>query len=382
MNKNANIGWLFSKNYYYGLHNGMSDNVQKKNETRNVRVSNCLAPQNEDEKQVIKQFFDGKNNDIINCNVDVINSPNLNVLSFVLETIYPGLLIGTGNIHETGMLGECKLGLQFDYTTGLPYIPGSSVKGLLRSMFPYSIPEKKNGNWVNYRNQRIEYVQEILKDISFTDEDVKDLEFQIFEGVKDGESLSMNNRCIFYDAMISAYNKDILGLDYITPHKNPLKNPIPIQFMKVMPEVKFQFQFRIPNEIVLNSGISISKDIILNLFKTILMEIGIGAKTNVGYGQLVEPTNRRTSSQTPQQNVQSMEKKFEGKLIKIQTTYTLTIKEANFTRTTSDKSLFGKFNYIDIDKKIKKSKGTGIVVIVNAEVKNNKISKIKSVDPL
>lgn len=306
-NSNANIGWLFSKDYYHGLHNGMSSDVQKKNETKTVVVANCLAPQNDDEEQAIKKFFDDKNGNIIDCNINLANNTSLNCSSFVLETIYPGLLIGTGNIHETGMLGECKLGLQFDYTTGLPYIPGSSVKGLLRSMFPFSIPKKnnENGRWDRYRKQRVEYITEFFKSnsIDLTEDDVYSLEKILFDGIdRNGDNVCMYNRCVFYDAMISMYNEEsgILGNDFITPHKDPLKNPNPIQFMKVMPKVQFKFQFRIPNEINLKSGVPLSQEPILNLFKTILMDVGVGAKTNVGYGQLIEA--RKLKKKAPSAN--------------------------------------------------------------------------------
>ena len=55
---------------------------------------------------------------------------------FDLETTYPGLLIGSGITHGSGLLGELKLGFFMDYTTGLPVVAGSSIKGVLRSAFP------------------------------------------------------------------------------------------------------------------------------------------------------------------------------------------------------------------------------------------------------
>lgn len=55
--------------------------------------------------------------------------------SFRLETVYPGLLIGLGNSHNLALEGAVKCGFSFDYTTGLPYLPGSSLKGVLRSYF-------------------------------------------------------------------------------------------------------------------------------------------------------------------------------------------------------------------------------------------------------
>ena len=55
---------------------------------------------------------------------------------FQLCTQYPGLMIGTGNEHSLKMDGAIKCGFSFDYTTGLPYIPGSSLKGALKACFP------------------------------------------------------------------------------------------------------------------------------------------------------------------------------------------------------------------------------------------------------
>ena len=43
--------------------------------------------------------------------------------------------MGVGYQHETGAMGEAKIGFYFDYTTGLPCLSGSSVKGIIRSAF-------------------------------------------------------------------------------------------------------------------------------------------------------------------------------------------------------------------------------------------------------
>ena len=40
-----------------------------------------------------------------------------------------------GYEHELKIDKELKLGLSFDFTTGQPYIPGSSIKGVLRQAF-------------------------------------------------------------------------------------------------------------------------------------------------------------------------------------------------------------------------------------------------------
>ena len=75
--------------------------------------------------------------------------------SFELYTAYPGVLIGTGNPHEISMENAIKCGFSFDYVTGLPYIPGSSIKGMLRSYFP------KEGSADEQEKQA--YITEVLK---------------------------------------------------------------------------------------------------------------------------------------------------------------------------------------------------------------------------
>ncbi len=188
--------------------------------------------------------------------------------SVSLTTIYPGLLIGSGYIHEVGgkeIENELKLGFFFDHTTGLPVIPGSSVKGLLRSAF------KKAGG---------DYVKELLNDLKITfDKSISALEKAIFEN---SGSVSIYKRDIFFDAYpVSSGNKNTTFLvnDYITHHENPLKNPNLVQFLKILPNVQFQFNFKLTD----NGELSAENK--LKLFEKILLDLGIGAKTNVGYGQ-------------------------------------------------------------------------------------------------
>ena len=99
---------------------------------------------------------------------------------------------------------------------------------------------------------------------------------------------SVYKRDVFLDAfLVKSANKHgkFLANDYITPHLNkkneelsPFTNPNPIQFLKVLPKVTFRFEFILTNE-----GLPVN--IKLELFKQILLDLGIGAKTNVGYGQ-------------------------------------------------------------------------------------------------
>ena len=69
--------------------------------------------------------------------------------------------------------------------------------------------------------------------------------------------------------------------DYLAPHKNLYKDPVPIQFIKILPGVEFTFFFRVAPVTI--GKVQINK---LALFRNILEDVGIGAKTNVGYGRL------------------------------------------------------------------------------------------------
>lgn len=204
----------------------------------------------------------------------------LNVQSFELQTAYPGLLVGTGLPHSFGGKGEAELGLTLDYVTGMPYIPGSSVKGALRSAFVHE-----------------DYIHSLLTDVDVTGEiDISELEAHIFGNPvgkdKPKFDVSLSEQDVFYDAVVVSKG-ELLGTDSITPHRtNPklleLAAPNPITMIRVRPDVRFMFQFRL-KDYQKGDTVVVSADKKLKLFKKILVDLGIGAKTNVGYGLLVEP---------------------------------------------------------------------------------------------
>lgn len=177
--------------------------------------------------------------------------------SFELQTRYPGLLIGVGNMHDSGGKSDIALGFTFDYVTGTPYIPGSSIKGVLRSAF-----------------ERPEYIKALLGNESIN---VKDLEEEVFDGIKEKSEISIPKRDAFYDAYPSTQGF-IMALEAITPHgKDLTKDPNPLTLIKVKPNVKFIFSFK------LSDGV-ISAEAKKELFKRIIIDLGMGAKTNVGFG--------------------------------------------------------------------------------------------------
>ena len=221
----SNIGWLFYKNYF-----------------QDIDYSNLQDENN-------KKMIDKKIDNILHQNPKIQQDEALGNTHFEAKTTYPGLLLGSGYLHELPDIeGQAILGFDFDYTTGLPIIRGSSIKGVLRSAFKHK-----------------EYILEFLKDKPNLD--IESLESEIFD-----------NNDVFFDAVVEKYGTNILSDDYLAPHGEPTKNPIPLRFIKVSPNVKFRFDF------ILSDGI-LTKQEKSELFQNILADLGIGAKTNVGYGK-------------------------------------------------------------------------------------------------
>ena len=239
-----NLNLLFHKEYYQAIGtNAFNDDVKKHN------------------SDILSAVFTVK---------DYVPS-EIAKQTFILATQYPGLLIGTGNPHGAGDLGgsdeDVNIGFSFDYVSGQPYIPGSSVKGLLRSFFKY-YPDRVNP------------VEEILRGKGFDDigkDDVAALEQAVFD-----------NADTFLDAVVYDGNEygQLMGFDYITPHKNPVANPIPIRIIKVLPNVRFEFRFVLSDKKIREH--TLTADALKELFKELLILFGAGAKTNVGYGVLTD----------------------------------------------------------------------------------------------
>ena len=191
-----------------------------------------------------------------------------NAQTFELTTIYPGLLVGSGYNHPKLKENndDFQLGFFFDHTTGLPIISGSSIKGVLRSVFKH---------------------KEFMKDIYS-----KELDESIFE----------DNKTIFYDAFIvrtEHQDKKIFGSDYVTSHfsdevDGTFKSPNPIKFLKILPEVTFRFQFSCDDEY-------------RELFKSILLDFGVGAKTNVGYGKFEYRLSKEEQEKLEQEEAQKIQ---------------------------------------------------------------------------
>ena len=231
----------------------------------------------------------------MNLSEDIFN------LKFSVEVLYPGLLIGIGNtnLNIKQSLNKDKknkikeityLGFTLDYVTGMPYIPGSAIKGLF---------------WSVFREKQL-FVEKWLIDAGLCgnkipSEIVKKLKNYLFGYSRDvAENNSAENidtinshycKNVYYDAVIIKPKVGFLDQDNICPHKYNESGELekkPIFFLRITPGTEFEFRFKINNKIAkdMQSDIEITPELLTELFKNIIRTFGIGAKTNVGYGRM------------------------------------------------------------------------------------------------
>ena len=163
----------------------------------------------------------------------------------------------------------------------MPVVYGSPVKGVMRNAFKEGYVDN---NMIDKANSKLQGDAKIPEWVG----DPKNKE-AIIDDIFECKGKSIYNRDIFFDAVIASADSKgrILCSDSITPHLDgPLKNPIPITFMKIAPGCMIEFRFKLVDTIIDDKKFTKREKI--NLFQQILTTVGIGAKTNVGYGQLVE----------------------------------------------------------------------------------------------
>ena len=170
------------------------------------------------------------------------------------------LIIGLGGEHVL----ETNMTLHHIY--GIPYIPGSAVKGVLRHWWFQELQEEK----------------EFINDKGEVDEDeaMKDSDYLVY--LKTFGSQKQRGRVKFLDAYPDEvqFATDIMNPhypDYYSGTKPPTdhQNPIPIKFLTVE-KTTFRFVFMGKDQTHL--------DVLKSRFQDALEIKGVGAKTAVGYG--------------------------------------------------------------------------------------------------
>lgn len=196
------------------------------------------------------------------------------------------LIVGLGASHpqETSMT--------LHHIFGIPYIPGSALKGVSRHYMIWKFVDE-NEEELNLRLCKSNFA-ELLKELNKALEKEENLTVSVgnisFEDlIHIFGTQKRQGKIIFFDAYPIEEIKlkiDIMNPhypDYYTKDKPPTdwQNPIPIKFLTVE-DTKFQFYLaaKDKDQNLLNHARKILNDALLNY--------GVGAKTSLGYGLFEE----------------------------------------------------------------------------------------------
>ena len=181
-----------------------------------------------------------------------------------------------------GYTSTLEWGLGFDWTSGMPYLPGSSFKGVLLSYLEFlQGNEVESESWTDVKT---------MAEILWTRENI----FEIFG--PQGKDIQ-NPHCgkvVFLDVYPINFNG--FDVDIITPHykkyyednqhripPDDTENPTPIPFLTLRPDSQFLFSYKIRGNIDERQ-----KNELIKRMNNLIVEAGdnygFGAKTTTGYG--------------------------------------------------------------------------------------------------
>jgi len=231
------------------------------------------------------------------------------ILSNYTLTTSSRLVVGLGGEHVL------ETSLTLHHIFGIPYIPATAFKGVVRMVSFWEIAQKRNIS----ADKEIEELQKQLYDNEIADSEDEDfLRHKLLFGTQNFKGL-----LFFLDAYPEIHNnQEIFDVDVMNPHYSKYytqgeppaeeppadwENPNPIVFLTLKKGIPFCFnvlfdEFRakeILNEyndspetkkiptILNNWFTNLSKltDLVKEWIKTALEEYGVGAKTRVGYGR-------------------------------------------------------------------------------------------------
>jgi CRISPR type III-B/RAMP module RAMP protein Cmr6 len=195
------------------------------------------------------------------------------------------LVIGMGHasVYETG--------ITLHPVYGLPYLPASSLKGVVRRRY---IEEHYGDDEAAALGD-----QDFCDLFGCTgttritvDEETKDVDSYYR---KDGNTGDRRGGLIFFDAFPTKAPR--IEIDIVNPHYNPyyekalppadIYNPVPVNFLTVAPGVRFELAFAIDATYLGERSYDVAP--IRQLLIDTLTEDGMGGKTTVGYGRFFDP---------------------------------------------------------------------------------------------
>lgn len=199
--------------------------------------------------------------------------------------------LGGASVYDTG--------ITLHHTYGIPYIPATSIKGVVRSwriLEPDFKKDREDNEGLAIENEEFCKIFGCPKDLS--KKGFRDYKSALKHK---GENAEFEGNIIFFDAF--PLTVPVLKLDIMNPHYQPYYSdndgktppadyfsPNPIMFLTVEKTV-FRMYFGIKKEVNKNL-LDVVKEWLLNA----LEQRGIGAKTAVGYGY--KKTEKKAEMQT------------------------------------------------------------------------------------
>jgi len=212
------------------------------------------------------------------------------------------LIADTPLICGLGAAHVLETALTLHHIWGVPYIPGSSLKGVCRQVAFWELVEGKSIP----ENELENFQKKFYGELAIDNEEI--LVYQLLFGAQDFKGL-----LLFLDAYPECNNEKIFKLDIMNPHYSKYygdstgetppgdwENPTPIFFLTVKEGVKFRFVVLFDNwrwekiKVNITTNVADKIDMIAKgkenkkLFELILKQAlsyyGVGSKTRLGYG--------------------------------------------------------------------------------------------------
>ncbi|MCL5948220.1 MAG: type III-B CRISPR module RAMP protein Cmr6 [Actinobacteria bacterium] len=226
--------------------------------------------------------------------VDSFCTGNIQVTKFPLE-LQANLLCGSGLSHLT------EVGMSFMNPYGIPYIPGSSIKGVLRDA-----AQMLADNGSSY----------------LTPDDVDSLFGRVAESEEVGDKASHNRGHLrFLDSL--PQGSKVLGVDIITPHHREYyqghdnacsphdeKNPVPIPYLVVKKGTKFDLVILHGSHATSEEECECSKKV-SQIVEYATEQMGFGAKTSIGYGWMKIDERKKQVDELQRKVAEEKRKKLE-----------------------------------------------------------------------
>ena len=208
------------------------------------------------------------------------------------------LITGIGQTHPN------EVGMVFDHTLGIPYIPAASIKGILRFAYTLGLIDSKDADaFINGEELDETHEKTRIPDLfgGNAQKNGKEAKIEMHKG-----------KVIFLDAYPAKTPQ--LHIDIMNPHYGAYYSdeqgrilpadylePKPIKFLTVKPGTTFIFR-------ALTPAVKDLQIYVIKAYKSALQDEGVGAKTAVGYGRF-EIINSNQPSVAINQTGNSTEKK-------------------------------------------------------------------------